>query len=88
VTATVEMFSPELTVIAVDPDDTRTVNEPLMRISLEGGCDLPACNCSPEPFVLISDGTTCFSVRIPPRDVERIRNGDRYEAYLVEADDE
>ena len=41
-----------------------------IRISLDGGCGLDDCNCSPRPFVTVSDGHTLLTVDLSPEEVD------------------
>lgn len=55
---------PMIETIAITPGDDRLVQGQYVRIELRGGCGLDSCNCSPEPFIIISDGTTALSVTL------------------------
>lgn len=55
-----------ITTITVDPNDDRMEQGPYLRMEMRGDCGLPGCNCSPDPFVLISNGTTALSVTLTP----------------------
>lgn len=58
---------------AIDPEDTKKVQGPLVRVSLDGGCGIPHCSCSPKPYITVSDGTHLFSVTLTKAEVEHIR---------------
>lgn len=53
--------------------DALTEQEPMLRISLDGGCDRAGCNCSPEPFVLISDGEVMLTVTLTKEEAARAK---------------
>jgi hypothetical protein len=57
----------------VEPLDRRMAQGPLVRIALDGGCGLPVCTCSDEPYICVSDGQTCISVRLEPGEVAQLR---------------
>lgn len=58
------MSKPNVETINIDPRDARSEQGAFVRVDLEGGCGLLGCGCSPEPFILVSDGTTALSVRL------------------------
>ena len=82
-----EMYSPELTVSTLDPDDPRVELEPFLRIRLEGGCDLPGCYCSDQPFLSVSDGTTLFSIRLDKQTIGWLQRTGQVDSYPVVVDD-
>lgn len=53
--------------------DPLTEQSPMLRISLDGGCDRAGCNCSPEPFVLISDGEVMLTVTLTEDEARRAK---------------
>jgi len=67
------MNSAPVITIALDPTDAKVEQGPFVRVSLTGGCGLPGCNCSPEPFLLMSDGVTILSVELTADQVESLR---------------
>lgn len=49
--------------ITLHPDDSRWGNK-VVKVNTEGGCGLPECNCSPNPFIVINDGETVWSIEM------------------------
>ncbi len=57
----------EITVktIKVPEGDPKHTQGPYIRAVVDGqGCSLPECNCSPENFILISNGEIALSVAL------------------------
>lgn len=78
------MKAPTVTTIPVDPTDTCVIQGPLVRINLAGGCGLPGCNCSPDPYVVLSNGDMLLSTILNPAQVAQLKATGTLELYATD----
>jgi hypothetical protein len=58
------------------PEKGSKSEEPFVRVSVDGrGCPLVNCNCSPENYISLSDGTVGLTVALTASQAKAIREG-------------
>ena len=63
-------------------DSVRQETRPYVKIFIDGkGCGSTGCNCSPDNFVVISNGTNGLSVELSDKDVKNLIENGRLELF-------
>lgn len=56
----------------VDHDDPQNTSDPFVRVSMDKGCSLAGCHCSPGYWISVSDGERTLYVNLTPEEGQQL----------------